>query len=149
MMNRDRKCPYMESSQREPWRVLLLVIGRVERRLTVANIVAKTLVCGALAATLAAAAPSSAVADYAEFSGPPVNVDPYNEMLAATMPPSMTVDVRFSGRLVRLDPYNATLAAAVLSSVRTVAVDDLYNSYAFAPGYDGPRLWENSIPFAK
>jgi len=115
----------------------------------VANIVAKTLACGALAAALAAAAPSSAVADYAEFSGPPVNVDPYNEMLAATMPSSVGVDFRFSGRLVHLDPYNATLAAAVLSSVRTVAVDDLYNSYAFAPGYDGPRLWENSIPFAK
>src|ERR1700730_10583470 len=142
MMNRDRKCPYMESSQREPWRVLLLVIGRVERRLTVANIVAKMLVCGALAATLAAAAPSSAVADYAEFSGPPANVDPYNEMLAATKPPSITVDGGVSGRLLGLDRYNAPLSASVLLSVRTVAVDDLYNSYAFAPGYDCPRLWE-------
>ena len=114
-----------------------------------ANIVAKALISGALAATLAAAVPSSAVADYPAFSGPPVQVDPYNGMLAAAVPPSMTVDVRFSGRLVHLDPYNATLAAAVLSSVRTVALDDLYSSYAFAPGVGGPRLWEGPISFDK
>jgi hypothetical protein len=129
--------------------MLLFLLGRAERRLTVTNIIAKTLVCGALAATLAAAVPSSAVADYPELSGSPVTVDPFNEMLAAMVPPSVAVDVRFSGRLVYLDPYNATLAAAVLSSVRTVAVDDLYSSYAFAPGYGGPRLWEGPISLNK
>jgi hypothetical protein len=127
----------------------LLLLDRAERRLTVANIVAKTLVSGALAATLAAAVPSSAGANYPEFSGPSVDLDPYNEMLATTVPPSVAVDVRFSGRLIYLDPYNATLAAAALSSVGTVAVDDLYNSYAFAPGYDGPRLWEGPISINK
>jgi hypothetical protein len=114
-----------------------------------ANIVAKTLVSGALAAALAAAVPSSAVADHPQFSAPPIHVDPYNTMLAATVPPSVAVDVRFSGRMVYLDPYNATLAAAMLSSVRTVALDDLYSSYAFAPGSGGPRLWEGPVAFDK
>ena len=113
-----------------------------------ANLVAKTLVCGGLAAMLTAAVPSLAVADYPEFGGPPVNGDPYNEILAATMP-AMTADARFSGRMLRLDPYNATLAAAVFSSVRMVAVEDLYQSYAFTPEYDGPRVWESSTPLEK
>ena len=107
-----------------------------------ANIFAKTLVSGALAAGLAAAVPSSAMAGHPQFSGPPIHVDPYNTMLAAAVPPSVAVDFRFTGRLLYLDPYNATLAAAILSSVRTVALDDLYTSYAFAPGAGGPRLWE-------
>ena len=110
-----------------------------------ANIVAKSLVCGGLAAILAAAVPSSALADYADFGGPPVTGDPYNEMLAATMP-AAGFDVRFSGGLMRLDPYNATLAAAVLPSLQSVTVEDLYASYAFAPEYDGPRVWESSTP---
>jgi len=114
----------------------------------VANLVAKTLVCGGVAAMLAAAVPSLALAGYSEFGGPPVNGDRYNEILAATMP-AMTADVRFSGRMLRLDPYNATLVAAVLSSVRTVAIEDLYQSYAFAPEYDGPRIWESSTPLEK
>jgi len=114
----------------------------------VANLVAKMLVCGGLAATLAGAVPSSVLADYADFNGPPVNSDPYNEMLAATMP-DMTVDVRFSGRLVRLDPYNATLMATAFSAVQTVAVEDLYRSYAFAPDNDSPRVWENTTPLQK
>jgi hypothetical protein len=122
------------------------VRSRAERRPTVANLVAKTLVCGGVAAMLAAAVPSLAVADYAAFGGSPVNGDRYNEVLAASMP-AMTADVRFSGRMLRLDPYNATLVAAVLSSVRTV--EDLYRSYAFAPGYDGPRVWESSTPLEK
>src|SRR5262249_1150330 len=107
------------------------------------------LACGGLAATLAGAVPSSVLADYADLSGPPVNGDPYNEALAATMPATMTVDVRFSGRLVRLDPYNATLMATALSSVQTVAVEDLYRSYAFAPDTDSPRVWESTTPLEK
>jgi len=107
-----------------------------------ANIVAKTLVSGALAAGLAAAAPSSAMADHPQFSGPAIHVDPYNTMLAAAVPPAAAIDVRFTGRLLYLDAYNATLAAAILSSVRTVGLDELYSSYAFAPGSGGPRLWE-------
>jgi hypothetical protein len=57
--------------------------------------------------------------------------------------------VRFSGRLVRLDPYNATLMATASSSVQTVAVEDLYRSYAFAPGNDSPRVWESTTPLEK
>jgi hypothetical protein len=114
-----------------------------------ANIVAKTLVSGALAAGLAAALPSSAMADHPQLSGAPINVDPYNTMLAATVPPSAAFDVRFSGRLIYLDPYNASLAAGILSSVRTVVLDGLYTSYAFAPGSGGPRLWEGPIPFGR
>jgi hypothetical protein len=112
------------------------------------NMVAKMLVCGGLAATLAAAVPSSAMADYADFSGPAVASDAYNDMLAATTP-MMTPDLRFSGRLVRLDPYNATLAAAAVSMVQTVGVEDLYRSYAFAPDFEGPRVWESSTPLQK
>jgi hypothetical protein len=123
-------------------------VGVFERRPAVANLVAKMLVCGGLAATLAGAVPSSVLADYADFSGPPVNGDPYNEMLAATTP-AMTVDMRFSGRLVRLDPYNATLMATGFSAVQTVAVEDLYRSYAFAPDNDSPRVWENTTPLQK
>jgi hypothetical protein len=114
----------------------------------VANIVAKMLVCGGLAATLGAAVPFSAAADYVDFSGPPLTVDAYNEVLAATMP-AVPLDLRFSGRLVRLDPYNMTLVAAALSSVQTVVIEDLYQSYAFAPGFEGPRVWESSTPLAK
>ena len=114
-----------------------------------ANIVGKTMAYGAVAATLATAVSSSAFAVDPEFSGPPVYGDPYNAMLAATVPPSEALDVRFSGRLVYLDPYNATLAAGVLSSIRTVAVEDLSTSYAFAPDYQGPRLWEGPISFGK
>jgi hypothetical protein len=112
-----------------------------------ANIVGKTMVWGALATTLAAS--SAAFAVDSEFSGPPVTSDPYNAMLAATAPPSVVVDVQFTGRLLYLDPYNATLAAAVVPSIRTVAVEDLLTSYAFAPDYQGPRLWEGPISFDK
>jgi hypothetical protein len=113
-----------------------------------ANIVAKTLVSGAFAAGLAAAVASSAMADHPQFSGPPIHVDPYNTLLAAAVPPSIAVDVRFTGRLLYLDAYNATLAA-IVSSVRTVALDDLYTSYAFEPSSAGPRLWEGATPFVK
>lgn len=106
-----------------------------------ANSVAKMLACGGLAAALAAAVPSSARADHADFRGPPVKGDAYNEMLAAALP-GAELDLRFSGPLIRLDPYNATLATAVSSQ-------ELYNSYAFAPGSEGPRVWESSSPFVK
>jgi hypothetical protein len=114
-----------------------------------ANIVGKAMVCGVVAATLVAAMSPAAFAVDPEFSGPVVYGDPYNAMLAATVPPSEAVDVRFSGRLVYLDPYNATLAATVLSSIRTVAVEDLSTSYAFAPDFQGPRLWEGPTSFGK
>jgi hypothetical protein len=110
--------------------------------------VAKMLVCGGLAATLAAAAPFSAMAGHADFNGPPVVSDAYNDILAASIP-TMPLDLRFSGRLVRLDPYNATLAAAAVSLVQTVALEDLYKSYAFAPSFEGPRVWESSTPLQK
>jgi hypothetical protein len=112
-----------------------------------ANIVGKTMVFGALATTLAASSPALAVDS--DFSGPPIAGDPYNAMLAATVPPSVVVDVQFTGRLLYLDPYNATLATAVAPSIRTVAVEDLLTSYAFAPDYQGPRLWEGPISFDK
>jgi hypothetical protein len=120
----------------------------------VANIVGKMVVSGALAATLAAALPSSAVAVYPQSSGPPVYVDPYNAMLGgATMPPStqtVAVDATFSGPPVYVDPYNVILGGATVpSSAQTVAVDDQYNSDAFAPGYRAPRLWEGPISFDK
>jgi hypothetical protein len=119
----------------------------------VANIVGKTVVSGALAATLAALMPSSAVAVYPQFSGPPVYVDPYNAMLGGATPTSIqtvAVDATFSGPPVYVDPYNVILGGATVpSSAQTVAVDDLYNSYAFAPGYRAPRLWEGPISFDK
>ena len=83
---------------------------------------------------------------YLQFGGTPVEVDAYNEALAA---PASAVDVRFSGKLVQFDPYNATLAATVLPSVRTLASGDLSGGYAFALGNDISRLWEGPVPFDK
>ena len=83
---------------------------------------------------------------YLGFGGTPIEVDAYNEALAA---PASGVDVRFSGKLVQFDPYNATLAATVLPSFRTLASGDLSGSYAFALGNGISRLWEGPVPFDK
>ena len=112
------------------------------------NLIAKTLAGGALAIGLAAAGSSSAAADML-LGGPAIEIDVYNSVLAATLPPSVAIDVRISGRLIHLDPYNASLAAAVAPSIRTIALDDLYASYAFAPSAAGARLWEGPVQFDK
>lgn len=112
------------------------------------NLIARTLAGGALAIGLGAAVAPSATADMLSGS-PAIEIDAYNTVLAATLPPSVAIDIRVSGRLIHLDPYNATLAAAVAPSIRTIALDDLYASYAFAPGAAGARQWEGPVRFDK
>jgi hypothetical protein len=127
-----------------PWRVALRV--ELKRRLTVENIVRKIVVSGVLAAMLAVS--SWAEGFNSQFSGPLVEVDGYNAVLGAIAPfsgPTAPLNLRFSdlglefrGRAVDLDPYNLTLGT--VSAPRTV--DNPYESYAYAPGYARPLLWE-------
>ena len=112
------------------------------------NLIAKMLAGGALAIGLAAAVASSAAADTL-WGGPAIELDAYNTVLAATLPSSIAIETRISGRLIHLDPYNAALAAAVAPSIRAIALDDLYASYAFAPSAAGARQWEGPVRFDK
>jgi hypothetical protein len=130
----------------------------------VANLIGKAVVGGAVAATLTAFAPASAqtVVTHPEFGGAPVRFDPYNASLAVVVVPSETVcqlwhacvealdqiDTvyqRFSGAPVYLDGYNETLTMVALSVAEAAAVADPRTSYALAPGYTGPRVWEGLI----
>lgn len=110
-----------------------------------ARMVGKIVLSGVAAATLTLLS-SGAFALDTEFSAAPVFADRYNAILAESVPPSEAMDVRFSGRLTLLDPYNATLLPAVLSSTATQAMEEFAASYAFAPDYPGPRVWEEVNP---
>jgi hypothetical protein len=138
----------------------------------VANIIGKTVVGGVFAATMTAAMPCSAQTTvYLHFGAPAVSADPYNTLLAATSagaaPTAFSgsfldpynaslaaaglssteiaaIEVRFSGPMIYVDPYNTLLSATVPPSTQTVAIDNPYASFAFAPGYLGPRVWEGS-----
>jgi hypothetical protein len=112
----------------------------------VEKIVGKIVVTGVLAATLAV--PSWAEGFNSQFSGPLVEVDGYNAVLGAIAsfsgPPAplnlrfSDLGVEFRGRPVELDAYNLALGTA--SAPRSI--DNPYESYASAPGYADPRLWE-------
>jgi hypothetical protein len=123
----------------------------------------KAVVGGTVAATLAAFMPVSAqtVIAYPQFGGAPVQLDPYNASVSAVTGPSEadcrlwrscvdslvqidTVYQRFSSPPVYVDGYNETLTSVALS-VAEAAVTDAKMSYALAPGYSGPRVWEGPI----
>jgi hypothetical protein len=129
----------------------------------VANMLGKAVVGGTVAATLAAFMPVSAqtVIAYPQFGGAPVQLDPYNASVSAVTGPSEadcrlwrscvdslvqidTVYQRFSSPPVYVDGYNETLTSVALS-VAEAAVTDAKMSYALAPGYSGPRVWEGPI----
>jgi hypothetical protein len=129
----------------------------------VANLLGKAVVGGTVAATLAAFMPVSAqtVIAYPQFGGAPVQLDPYNASVSAVTGPSEadcrlwrscveslvqidTVYQRFSSPPVYVDGYNETLTSVALS-VAEAAVTDAKMSYALAPGYSGPRVWEGPI----
>jgi hypothetical protein len=79
------------------------------------------------------------------FSGG--SLDPYNASLAAAGLSSAeiaAIEVHFSGPMIYVDPYNTLLSTDVPSSTETVAIDNPHASFAFAPGYLGPRVWEGS-----
>lgn len=128
-----------------------------------ANMLGKAVVGGTVAATLAAFMPVSAqtVIAYPQFGGAPVQLDPYNASVSAVTGPSEadcrlwrscvdslvqidTVYQRFSSPPVYVDGYNETLTSVALS-VAEAAVTDAKMSYALAPGYSGPRVWEGPI----
>ena len=128
-----------------------------------ANMLGKAVVGGTVAATLAAFIPVSAqtVIAYPQFGGAPVQLDPYNASVSAVTGPSEadcrlwrscvdslvqidTVYQRFSSPPVYVDGYNETLTSVALS-VAEAAVTDAKMSYALAPGYSGPRVWEGPI----
>jgi hypothetical protein len=110
----------------------------------VEKIVGKIVVTGVLAATLAV--PSWAEGFNSQFGGPLVEVDGYNAVLGAiasfSHPPLNLrfndLGVEFRGRPVEVDAYNLALGTA--SAPRSL--DNPYESYASAPGYADPRLWE-------
>lgn len=120
------------------------------------NIVGKTLAGAAFAtfATWAAAMPVSAENLTIHFSGPPILIDAYNEVLGTAMPPageSLFLEVRyadatvqFSGEPVELDPFNEALGIMSLSFVH---FDNPFSAFALMPGDGGPRLWEGLVPF--
>ena len=146
---------------------------RVIQEAAVANIIGKTVVGGVFAATLTAALPCSAQTTtvYLHFGAPAVAADPYNALIAAVSAGLASgaftggsidpynailaavglssveiaaIEVRFSGPMIYVDPYNTLLSTAVPPSIQTVAIDNPYASFAFAPGYLGPRVWEGS-----
>jgi hypothetical protein len=140
----------------------------------VATIIGKTVVGGVFAATLTAAMPCSAQTTvYIEFGAPAVSADSYNAVLSAASlalgPASnafsgrsldpynaslaaaglssaeiAAIEVQFSGPMIYVDPYNTLLSTAVPLSSQTVAIETPYASFALAPGYLGPRVWEGS-----
>jgi hypothetical protein len=115
---------------------------------TVANILGKTILSGALAATLAAPAWAQ-IEPVPVFTGEAVFVDPYNELLDQTMPKlgatafpmvdPVAVNVQFTPRLTDLDAYNATLAVLADGVLRDV---NALSAYALVPGYRMLRVWE-------
>ena len=128
-----------------------------------ANMLGKAVVGGAVAVTLAGFIPVSAqtVIAYPQFGGAPVQLDPYNASVVAVTGPSEadcrlwrscvgsldqidTVYQRFSSPPVYIDGYNETLTTVAMS-VAEAAVTDAKMSYALAPGYSGPRVWEGPI----
>jgi hypothetical protein len=117
---------------------------------TVANILGKTILSGALAATLAAPAWAQIEPVLPVFSGEAVVVDPYNELLDQMMPrmlgatafpmvQTIAVDVQFTPRLTDLDAYNATLAVLADGVLRDV---DVMSAFALVPGYRMLHVWE-------
>jgi hypothetical protein len=129
----------------------------------VANMLGKAVVGGAVAATLAGFIPvlAQTVIAYPQFGGAPVQLDPYNASVSAVTGPSEadcrlwrscvdslvqidTVYQRFSSPPVYVDGYNETLTSVALS-VAEAAVTDAKMSYALAPGYSEPRVWEGPI----
>jgi hypothetical protein len=126
----------------------------------VGNMLGKTVLGGAVAATLAGFTPVSAetVIAYPQFGGAPVQLDPYNESLAVLPAPADcrlwrscvgsleqidTVYQRFGGPPVFIDAYNETLTTAARNVIEAAA--DPKASYALAPGYTGQRVWEGLI----
>lgn len=127
------------------------------------HMLGKAAVGGAVAATLAAFSPVSGqtIIAHPQFGGAPVQLDAYNASLAVVATPSETacqlwhacvaafetdtVYQRFNGPPVFVDAYNATLTTAALSVAEAAVVVDPKTSYALAPGYNGPRVWEGPI----
>jgi hypothetical protein len=129
----------------------------VKEEATVANLVGKTILSGALMATLVAPAWAQIQPDLPLFTGDAVFIDPYNELLDHMMPKKLrasvfpmaqtvAVDVQFGPRLADLDAYNATLAV-LADRVRRKA--DAMSAYAFVPGNRTPRVQKAPIPFDK
>jgi hypothetical protein len=129
----------------------------------VANMLGKAVVSGTVAATLTGFMPVSAqtVMTSPQFTGAPVQVDPYNASVAAVGKSSEaecrlwrscvgsldqidTVYQRFSSLPVYIDAYNETLTT-VAFNVLEAAVSDAMKSYALAPGFSGPRVWERPV----
>lgn len=127
------------------------------------NMLGKAVVGGAVAVTLAGFMPvlAETVIAYPQFSGAPVRVDPYNASLAVVIAPSEaecrlwrscmgsldqidTVYQRFSSPPVYIDAYNETLTTTAVNLV-DAALTDAKMSYALAPGFSGPRVWEGPI----
>ncbi len=127
------------------------------------NMLGKAVVGGAVAVTLAGFMPVSAqtVIAYPQFASAPVQVDPYNTSIALLTKPFEadcrlwrscagsldqidTVYQRFSSPPVYIDAYNETLTTVALSVVEAAAIDPKM-SYALAPGYSGPRVWEGPV----
>jgi hypothetical protein len=123
----------------------------------------KAVAGGAVAVTLAGFMSVSAqtVIAYPQFSSAPVQVDPYNASVAVVTQSSETdcrlwrscvgsleqidtVYQRFSSPPVYIDAYNETLTTVALNVVDAAATD-AKASYALAPGFGGPRVWEGPI----
>jgi hypothetical protein len=115
-----------------------------------AKLVGKTMLSGALAATLAAPVWAQTLPDLPLFSGEAVFLDPYNELLDHMTPkklrPSMfpvvqiiAMDIQLGPRLTDLDAYNGTLAVLADGVRRKV---DAMSAYAFVPGHRTLRVWE-------
>ena len=115
-----------------------------------AKLVGKTMLSGALAATLAAPAWAQTLADMPLFSGEAVFLDGYNELLDKMTPKQLgasvfpvvqivAMDVQFGPRLADVDAYNATLAV-LAGGVRWTV--DAMSAYAFVPGHRMLRVWE-------
>ena len=118
-----------------------------------AKLVGKAMLSGALAATLAGPAWTQTLTDLPIFSGEPVFLDAYNELLDQLTPKTLgagvfpmvqiiATDVQFGPRLTDLDAYNATLA--VLSD-RVRQKMDAMSAYAFVPGHRMLRVWEAPV----
>jgi len=116
---------------------------------TVANLFGKTMLSGALAATLAVPAWAQIESALPAFNGEAVLTDPYNDLLDHMMPKhlgatafpmaeTIAVDVQFTPRLTDLDAYNAVLAV-LTDGVRHKV--DAMSAYALVPGRM-LRVWE-------
>jgi hypothetical protein len=118
-----------------------------------ANLVGKAMLSTALAATLAAPVWAQTAPATPLFTGEPVFLDPYNDLLNHIMPKKLAasafpmvdavaVDVQFGARLTDLDAYNAILAV-LADGVRQKI--DAMSAYAFVPGHRMLRVWEAPV----